>query len=258
MKAVFRVVIPARHASTRLPGKPLLMLAGEPMILHVHRLALRSGAAEVIVATDDERIRLACSAAGAAVEMTAERHVSGTDRIAEVAQRRGWADGDIVVNVQGDEPLLPSALIGQAAALLAASPAASIATLATPIASESDYLDPNVVKVVARADGIALYFSRAPVPWDRDGFASRPPAAGLHRGARRHLGIYAYRVAALRQLAAAPPAALEQRERLEQLRALAMGLSIAVADAVEVPGPGVDTPEDLVRVEALLRAGGRA
>jgi len=254
---VFRVVIPVRHASTRLPGKPLLLLAGEPMILHVHRLAQRSGAAEVIVATDDERIRSVCSAAGAAVEMTAELHASGTDRIAEVALRRGWAADDIVVNVQGDEPLLPPALIGQAAALLAASPAASIATLATPIANESDYLDPNVVKVVARADGIALYFSRAPVPWDRDGFASRPPSVECHRGARRHLGIYAYRVAALRRLAAAPATALEQRERLEQLRALAMGLSIAVANAVEVPGPGVDTPEDLARVEALLRAAGR-
>ena len=255
---MFRVVIPARHASTRLPGKPLLLLAGEPMILHVHRIASRSGAAEVIVATDDERIRSACSAAGAAVEMTAGGHASGTDRIAEVALRRGWAQDDIVVNVQGDEPLLPAALIRQAAALLAASPAASIATLATPIASEAEYLDPNVVKVVARDDGIALYFSRAPVPWDRDGFASRPPGAGRHHGARRHLGIYAYRVAALRRLAGAPPAALEQRERLEQLRALAMGLSIAVADADEAPGPGVDTPEDLARVEALLRAGGRA
>jgi 3-deoxy-manno-octulosonate cytidylyltransferase (CMP-KDO synthetase) len=258
LKSLFRVVIPARHASTRLPGKPLLLLAGVPMILHVHRLALRSGAAEVIVATDDVRIQSACSAAGAAVEMTAESHASGTDRIAEVASRRGWADDDIVVNVQGDEPLLPPALIGQAAALLAASPAASIATLATPIASESDYLDPNVVKVVAREDGIALYFSRAPVPWDRDGFASRPPGAERHRGARRHLGIYAYRVTALRRLAAAPPAALEQRERLEQLRALAMGLSIAVADAVEVPGPGVDTLEDVARVEVQLRAGGRS
>ncbi len=255
---MFRVVIPARHASSRLPGKPLLLLAGEPMILHVHRLAMRSGATEVIVATDDGRIRAACSAAGAAVEMTAESHASGTDRIAEVAARRGWADQDVVVNVQGDEPLLPPALIGQAAALLAATPAASIATLATPIASDADYLDPNIVKVVARADGIALYFSRAPLPWDRDGFASVPPRKDRHRGARRHLGLYAYRVAALRRLAAAAPAELEQRERLEQLRALALGISIVVADAVEAPGPGVDTPEDLARVSALLSAGVRS
>jgi len=254
---VFRVVIPARHASTRLPGKPLRAIAGEPMILHVHRLALRAGAAEVIVATDDERIRAACHAAGAAVEMTAESHASGTDRIAEVAARRGWAAQDVVVNVQGDEPLLPPALVGQAAALLAATPAASIATLATPIHAEADYLDPNVVKVVCRTDGIALYFSRAPVPWDRDGFAAVPPGTGRHVGERRHLGLYAYRVDALRRLAAAAPGALEQRERLEQLRALAMGITIVVADAVELPGPGVDTPEDLARVEALLRAGGR-
>lgn len=254
---MFRVVIPARHASTRLPGKPLLPLAGEPMVLHVYRLALRAGAAEVIVATDDERICTTCCVAGAAVEMTSAQHASGTDRIAEVAARRGWADDDIVVNLQGDEPMLPPALVAQAANLLAATPAAAIATLATPIANESEYLDPNVVKVVARPDGIALYFSRAPVPWDRDGFAATPPAADRHRGARRHLGLYAYRVAALRQVAAAQPGEIERRERLEQLRALAMGLAIVVADAVEPPGPGVDTPEDLARVDALLRAAGR-
>jgi 3-deoxy-manno-octulosonate cytidylyltransferase (CMP-KDO synthetase) len=254
---MFRVVIPARHASTRLPGKPLLPLAGMPMIMHVHRIAQRSGASEVIVATDDARIRDACEAAGAAVEMTSPRHASGTDRIAEVARRRGWPDGDIVVNVQGDEPLLPPALVGQVAALLAARPDAAIATLAAPIASESEYLDPNVVKVVARPDGMALYFSRAPVPWDRDGAARAPEGSARHLGARRHLGLYAYRVAALKSLAGAPPTELEQRERLEQLRALAMGLAIVVADAVEPPGPGVDTPEDLARAEALLaRAGG--
>lgn len=255
---MFRVVIPARYASIRLPGKPLLLLAGEPMILHVYRLALRAGAAEVIVATDDERIRAACTAAGAAVEMTSERHASGTDRIAEVAERRGWAGQDVVVNLQGDEPLLPPALIGQAAELLATTPGASIATLATPVESVADYLDPGVVKVVTRADGMALYFSRAPVPWDRDGFAASPPGAGRHVGARRHVGLYAYRVEALRRLAAAPPGVLERREHLEQLRALAMGYAIVVADAVQKPGPGVDTPEDLARVTALLGARGRA
>ncbi len=254
---MFRVVIPARHASTRLPGKPLLMLAGKPMILHVHRLALQSGATEVVVATDDERIGAACDAAGATVEMTSGDHASGTDRIAEVATRRGWADDDIVVNVQGDEPLLPPSLVAQAARLLAETPSASIATLATPIASECEYMDPNVVKVVARPNGIALYFSRAPVPWDRDGFAATPPAADRHRGARRHLGLYAYRAAALRLVASSPPAEIERRERLEQLRALAMGLAIVVADAIESPGPGVDTPEDLARVEALLSEAGR-
>lgn len=253
---MFRVVIPARHRSTRLPGKPLRLLAGTPLVLHVHRIAERAGAAEVVVATDDERIRAACLAAGAAVEMTAVHHASGTDRIAEVAARRGWAGGDIVVNVQGDEPLLPPSLIGQAARLLADTPAAAIATLAAPIVNESEYLDPNVVKVVARPDGLALYFSRAPIPWNRDG--AEGAGAARHAGARRHVGLYAYRVSALRQLAAAPAAALELRERLEQLRALSIGLSIVVADAMERPGPGVDTPEDLERVEALLAPGGKS
>jgi 3-deoxy-manno-octulosonate cytidylyltransferase (CMP-KDO synthetase) len=252
---VFRVVIPVRHGSTRLPGKPLRLLAGTPMVLHVYRRAEQAGAAEVIVATDDERIRSACAAAGAAVEMTAAQHVSGTDRIAEVAARRGWAGSDIVVNVQGDEPLLPPALVGQVARLLANTPAASIATLATPISSEAEYLDPNVVKVVARPDGLALYFSRAPIPWDRDGPGSPAAREPRHHGARRHLGLYAYRVPALRQLAAAPPAALELRERLEQLRALSLGLGIVVGDALEPPGPGVDTAEDLARLEALLARG---
>jgi 3-deoxy-manno-octulosonate cytidylyltransferase (CMP-KDO synthetase) len=254
---MFRAVIPARHASTRLPGKPLALIAGTPMLLHVHRLAVRSGAAEVIVATDDERIRAACASAGANVEMTSGAHDSGTDRIAEVAARRRWAAADIVVNVQGDEPLLPPALVAQAAGLLAATPAAAIATLAAPIATEAEYLDPNVVKVVARPDGMALYFSRAPIPWDRDGAASPHAAGGRHRGARRHLGLYAYRVSALHALAAAAPAALERRERLEQLRALSLGMQVVVADAVEAPGPGVDTPEDLARVEAILRERGR-
>jgi 3-deoxy-manno-octulosonate cytidylyltransferase (CMP-KDO synthetase) len=255
---VFRVVIPARHDSTRLSGKPLALLAGQPMILHVHRIALRSGAAEVIVATDDERIRAACTAAGAVVEMTSAAHASGTDRIAEIAARRDWAGEEIVVNVQGDEPLLPHSLIAQAAGLLAANPAAAIATLATPIATDAEYLDPNVVKVVARADGMALYFSRAPIPWDRDGAASVPASRERHRDARRHIGLYAYRVSALRALAAAPATALELRERLEQLRALSIGLSIAVADAAEAPGPGVDTPEDLARVDTLMRRESKA
>jgi 3-deoxy-manno-octulosonate cytidylyltransferase (CMP-KDO synthetase) len=252
---VFRVVIPARHGSTRLPGKPLRLIAGTPMVLHVYRVAEQAGAAEVIIATDDERIRSACARAGAAVEMTGPQHASGTDRIAEVSARRGWAGGDIVVNVQGDEPLLPPALVGQVARLLADTPAASVATLAAPIVSEEEYLDPNVVKVVARPDGLALYFSRAPIPWDRDGAGTSAARKPRHQGARRHLGLYAYRVSALRQLAAAPPAALEQRERLEQLRALSLGLGIVVGDALEPPGPGVDTAEDLARVEALLAPG---
>ena len=255
---MFRIVIPARHASTRLPGKPLLPIAGEPMILHVHRLALRSGAAEVVVATDDARIRDACLAAGAAVEMTATHHASGTDRIAEIARRRGWAGEDIVVNVQGDEPLMPPALIGQVAELLAATPGAAIATLATPIVSDAEYRDPNVVKVVARADGMALYFSRAPIPWDRDGAANRArrrqPAC---TAAADISGCTRIASSALLALADAAPVELERRERLEQLRALALGLAIVVADAEALPGPGVDTPEDLARADALLREAGR-
>lgn len=237
----------------RLPGKPLLTIAGKPMILHVQRLALRSGAAEVWVATDDARIRDACEAAGALVEMTAADHASGTDRIAEVARRRGWSGEDIVVNVQGDEPLLPPVLVGQVAGLLAATPGAAIATLATPIRDEAEYLDPNVVKVVTRPDGMALYFSRAPIPWDRDGSTAKAAAGDRHSGSRRHLGLYAYRVSALLALASAAPAALEIRERLEQLRALALGFAIVVADAKVLPGPGVDTPDDLARADAILR-----
>lgn len=252
---MFRVAIPARHASTRLPGKPLALLAGTPMIVHVHRLAMRCGAQEVVVATDDERIRSVCAAAGADVEMTAPDHRSGTDRIAELAARRGWADDWIVVNLQGDEPLMPPALIGQAAALLAGHPAAAIATLATPIASLAEYLDPNVVKVTSRTDGQALYFSRAPIPWDRDGATRGLASQSSHRDARRHLGLYAYRVSALRRLAATPAAPLEERERLEQLRALQLGLVIMVADAIQEPGPGVDTAEDLAQVERLMAAG---
>jgi 3-deoxy-manno-octulosonate cytidylyltransferase (CMP-KDO synthetase) len=254
---MFRVVIPARHASTRLPGKPLLPIAGEPMILHVQRLALRSGAAEVVIATDDARIRDTCLAAGAMVEMTSADHASGTDRIAEIAARRGWADQDIVVNVQGDEPLLPPALIGQVAGLLTATRGAAMATLATPILSKREFLDPNVVKVVARPDGMALYFSRAPIPWDRDDADDTPTGTARFHGCRRHLGIYAYRVDALLALASTAPVEIERRERLEQLRALAIGLAIVVGDARELPGPGVDTPEDLARADAILREAAR-
>src|SRR5687767_4200930 len=244
---MFRVVVLARFASTRLPGKPLALLAGTPRVLHVHALALRSGAREVVVATDDARIRDVCVSAGADVELTDRSHPSGTDRIAEVVARRGWASDSIVVNVQGDEPLLPPALIAQAASLLESDRGAAIATLATPIATAGEFRDPNVVKVVASRNGRALYFSRAPIPWERD------DAAPLPRGARRHLGIYAYRVEALRQLSQAPPSPLELVERLEQLRALQLGLVIAVADACEAPGPGIDTPEDLERAETLIQ-----
>ena len=244
---IFRVGIPARHGAQRLPGKPLLPLAGRPMIEHVWRRAMEAGAAEVVVATDDERIATVAKGFGAEVELTAPELPSGTDRCAVVAARRGWDDDAIVVNLQGDEPLMPPPLLRQVAELLARDPAAGLATLCTPIVTAAELQDPNVVKVVFAEDGAALYFSRAPIPWDRDG-------GGGARGAHRHLGIYAYRVAALAQLTALPACELERIERLEQLRALWSGLRIRIDLAQVMPGPGVDTPADLARVEALLRS----
>jgi 3-deoxy-manno-octulosonate cytidylyltransferase (CMP-KDO synthetase) len=249
----FRVVIPARHASARLPGKPLADIGGKPMLAHVFERAVASGAAEIIIATDDERIAVAARAFGAAVEMTSTAHASGTDRLAEVVARRGWPEGAIVVNVQGDEPTIPPANIRQVADLLAGNPAAGLATLATPVRSLAEFLDPNAVKVVWRDDGRALYFSRAPIPWPRDGAPAGLASQREFTDAWRHVGLYAYRVGALRRFAAAPPAPLERLEKLEQLRALALGMEILVAPAGEVPGPGVDTAEDLEVVRRLLR-----
>lgn len=250
---MFRVVIPARFASTRLPGKVLLPLAGRPMIQWVYERARAANPQEVIVATDDARIAGAAKGFGADVAMTAAAHPSGTDRIAEVARERDWGEGDIVVNVQADEPLIPSALIGQVARLLEARPSVDMATLATAIGAIEEFLDPNVVKVVRDAQGRALYFSRAPVPWDRDGAAAGAGHMGF-TGSLRHVGIYAYRVAALRKLTLLPPSPLELRERLEQLRALEHGVQIQVGTASEAPGPDVNTPEDLLRVGRLLGA----
>jgi 3-deoxy-manno-octulosonate cytidylyltransferase (CMP-KDO synthetase) len=248
---LFRVVIPARYASSRLPGKPLLSIAGKPMLQWVHERACASGADEVLIATDDQRIASAARAFGAHALMTGA-HASGTDRIAEVARSGGWEGQDIVVNVQGDEPLMPAAVIAQVAQLLAAQPQADIATLASPIESLEELLDPNVVKVVTDARGLALYFSRAPIPWNRDGAATGLASQSDCSGARRHRGIYAYRVAALLRLAQLPPGALEEREKLEQLRALEHGMRIYVSEACEQPGPDVNTLADLQRVSALL------
>jgi 3-deoxy-manno-octulosonate cytidylyltransferase (CMP-KDO synthetase) len=249
---VFRSVIPARFASARLPGKPLADIGGRPMVQHVYERVVASGASQVIIATDDDRVAAACAAFGADVQMTSEAHASGTDRLAEVAARRGWQATDIVVNVQGDEPLLPPLLVRQAAELLGVNEDADIATLGTPIESIEELLDPGIVKVVRRADGRALYFSRAPIPWQRDGAKGGLESQQDFRGAWRHLGLYAYRVGALKRLAAAPPSPLEVAEKLEQLRALHLGMAIVVAEALERPGPGVDTPADLERVRALL------
>jgi 3-deoxy-manno-octulosonate cytidylyltransferase (CMP-KDO synthetase) len=249
---VFRIVIPARAASSRLPGKPLAELRGKPMLQWVYEKASRAGAHEVLIATDAESIAAAARAFGARVRLTAPEHASGTDRIAEVAQRERWADEDIVVNVQGDEPLIPPRIIAQVASLLADSPEAALATLATPIDSLEEFLDPNAVKVVTDAQGRALYFSRAPIPWSRDGAPAGLSSQSRFEGARRHVGLYAYRVAALRRLAGLPRSPLESRERLEQLRALEHGLVVQVADALERPGPDVNTADDLRRVARLL------
>jgi len=249
---MFRVVIPVRYDSVRLPGKALRRIAGKPMVQWVYERAAAAGAAEVLIATDDARILEAARAFGAEAVMTAPTHNSGTDRIAEVAAARSWPDGDIVVNLQGDEPLMPPALIAQVAALLDSTPAADIATLATPIASVAELLDTNAVKVVTDASGRALYFSRAPIPWSRASAPTDLASQTDARGARRHLGIYAYRVGALKRLAALAPGALEMREKLEQLRALENGLAIQVADARAPAGPDVNTAADLARVEAQL------
>jgi 3-deoxy-manno-octulosonate cytidylyltransferase (CMP-KDO synthetase) len=249
---VFRVVIPSRYASTRLPGKALLPIAGKPMVQWVYERACASGAFEVLIATDDERIARAAQLFGAEAVMTAAAHASGTDRVAEVARQRGWAREDIVVNVQGDEPLIPPALIRQLAALLAAQPQADLATLATPVESLAELLDPNAVKVVSDARGWALYFSRAPIPWNRDGVTAGPSSQRDYAAARRHVGVYAYRVAALARLTQLPRGALEAREQLEQLRALEHGLRVCVAEACEPPGPDVNTLADLERVAARV------
>lgn len=246
---MFRVVIPARHGSTRLPGKPLRVIAGKPLVQWVYERARQSAAAQVVIATDDERIRRCAEDFGADVQMTSADHSTGTDRIAEVAAVRGWADADVVVNVQGDEPLIHPRLIDQVGGLLLEHRGDDMATLAGPLAVPAGLTDPNTVKVVTDLGGRAMYFSRAPIPWDRDG-AEAGRAGGT--GARRHVGIYAYRVSALRRLAALAPTPLETLEKLEQLRALEHGMSIRVANAVVTPGADVNTEEDVARVAALL------
>jgi 3-deoxy-manno-octulosonate cytidylyltransferase (CMP-KDO synthetase) len=249
---MFRVVIPARYASTRLPGKPLALLRGKPMLQWVYEAAVASGADDIIIATDDERILEAATAFGAQAQLTSLTHVSGTDRIAEVALQAGWDDQGVVVNLQGDEPLMPPELISQVAQLLLEHETAAIATLASRLTSVATFLDANVVKVVTDVDGRALYFSRAPIPWGRDTAASSLSSQRSFSGARRHVGLYAYRVSALRQLSMLPTGVLEQLEKLEQLRALENGMEIRVADAIAQPGPQVDTAEDLARVTLLM------
>lgn len=251
----FKVVIPARYGSTRLPGKPLRDLAGKPMLWHVFQRGIESGAEEVIIATDDERIRDAATKFGATVCMTAAEHPSGTDRIEEVTRAQGWETETIVVNLQGDEPLMPPTLLIQVAQGLAAHPYAGMATLCTPIMSVDELFDPHVVKVVRNQRGDALLFSRAALPWDRDAFQHQPPRLETHAAHARHIGLYAYRVGFLQRYVKWPPCDLERTESLEQLRVLWNGESIYVAEAQEVPGHGVDTENDLNEIARLMQQG---
>jgi len=245
----FVVAVPARYAATRLPGKPLRLLGGQPLVRRVAERALQAGAAEVWVATDDARVAAAVEGmAGVHVAMTAVAHASGTDRLAECARLAGWSEQTVVVNLQGDEPFAPAAGIRRVAQLLAET-GARMSTLAAPISEVHELFDPNVVKLVRDATGHALYFSRAPIPWHRDAFAASrevlPPGEWL-----RHIGIYGYRAGFLQRFAAMPPGRLEQVESLEQLRVVEAGERIAVALTPEQFPPGIDTPDDLARAEA--------
>ncbi|MCE0463562.1 MULTISPECIES: 3-deoxy-manno-octulosonate cytidylyltransferase [Pseudomonas] len=254
MTTAFTVVIPSRFASTRLPGKPLLPIAGKPMIQHVWEQACKSSAGRVVVATDDARIVEACNGFGAEVVLTREDHNSGTDRLAEVAAKLGLEPDAIVVNVQGDEPMIPPSVIDQVAANLAAHPEARMATLAEPIKDVQTLFNPNVVKVVSDLNGLALTFSRATLPWARDAFAQSRDVMPDGVPYRRHIGIYAYRAGFLQDFVNWGPCWLENTESLEQLRALWHGVRIHVDDALIAPPTGVDTPEDLERVRRLLEA----
>ena len=250
----FVVAIPARYGSQRLPGKPLLPIAGRPMIVHVADRALQAGAREVVVATDDQRIVDALLGTGVETCLTRADHASGTDRLAELAALRGWAADTIVVNLQGDEPLAPASGI-RAVALALAGSTRPMATLATALLDAEQLFDPNCVKIVRDAAGDALYFSRAPMPWARDAFALNRDVLPAQTPFLRHIGIYAYRAGFLRELALLPRTPLEIAESLEQLRALEHGHGIAVAIAPEPFPAGVDTQEDLSRVEKLLASG---
>ena len=244
----FKVYIPARLASTRLPGKALLDLAGQSLLQRVHACALASGASEVVIATDDAQIADHVRGFGGVVCMTDPAHESGTERLAEAVRLRGEAPGQIIVNLPGDEPFMPAAVIHQVAQALATSPGAEMATVCEPLSSIEEWRDPNIVKIVRDDADCALYFSRAPVPYPRDGEQLWQPTGPF----RRHVGLYAYRVRFLQTFVSWPPSALEQLERLEQLRAMTHGVRIVAPDAVKACGMGIDTPADLARARALL------
>lgn len=245
----FTVVIPARYQSTRLPGKPLADIGGKPMIQWVHEQALQAGADKVIVATDDSRVEQAVKAFSGEVCMTSPDHESGTERLAEVVEKMSIPDDHIIVNVQGDEPLIPPSIIAQVANNLANSQA-PMATLAVEIEDEAEVFNPNAVKVITDKDGYAMYFSRATIPWDRDNFAARPQA--IVQPLMRHIGIYAYRAGFINTYINWQPTALEKIECLEQLRVLWYGEKIHIEVAKEAPAAGVDTPEDLEVVRNII------
>jgi 3-deoxy-manno-octulosonate cytidylyltransferase (CMP-KDO synthetase) len=255
LSAPFIVLIPARLASTRLPDKPLADIGGLPMVVRVARRAQESGAQRVVVAADDERILAACQAHGVAALPTRADHASGSDRLSEACAKLGLADDAIVVNVQGDEPLIEPALINAVARTLSDHPDAAMSTAAHAIESPEEFANPNVVKTVLDANGYALYFSRAPIPWWRDGNASGGPKKLPPSPALRHVGIYGYRAGFVRRFPDLPAAPVEGTEALEQLRALWHGHRIAVHVTAHAPGPGIDTPDDLARVRALFAAG---
>lgn len=247
----FTAIIPARYASTRLPGKPLVDIHGKPMVVHVMERARESGASRVIVATDHPSVAQAVEAAGGEVCMTRADHQSGTERLAEVIEKYQFADDEIIVNVQGDEPMIPAEIVRQVATNLAGS-AAGMATLAVPVTDAEEAFNPNAVKVVMDVNGYALYFSRATIPWDRERYARSREQIG--DTLLRHIGIYAYRAGFIRRYVAWAPCPLEQIELLEQLRVLWYGEKIHVAVAQTIPSVGVDTPEDLQRVRAAMQA----
>lgn len=252
----FRIVIPARYASTRLPGKPLADIGGKPMVVRVAEavsgLLGDAGATGIWIASDDPRVLEAVRAHGLQGVLTRADHPTGTDRIAEVAAQLGWGDDDVVVNVQGDEPLIDPALVAAVADALVRDSVAAMASAAHPIHDATEFFNPNVVKVVCNAAGHAHYFSRAPIPWARDAFAQQRDVLPAELGALRHIGLYAYRVSFLRCYGGLPPAPTEQVESLEQLRALWHGYAIRMVQCDQAPAPGVDTTEDLERVREIF------
>ncbi len=246
----YHIVIPARYASSRFPGKPLVDINGKSMLAHVYAVAKKSSASSIVIATDDQRIYDAASTFCDQVLMTSDQHQSGTDRLAEVCKLQQWGEDEIIVNLQGDEPLTPVELLTQVADNLHKNTAASIATLTTPLVDKTEIEDPNIVKVVADINGYALYFSRASIPFQRD--QGDAESAKIVHQYQRHLGIYAYRAGFLNAYSRMPQCELELIEKLEQLRAMYNGYRIHTEQAVSLPGPGIDTPEDLQKIFSLL------